>query len=489
MVTRESLRRRAVLRLASRLAAGAGAAGLLAACGGVPASPTAAPAKPAAEPTKPAAAAPTTAPAAKPAEPTKPAATTAPAAKPAAGAGTKVYILVDKVWADLGMTDAAKLWNEANKGGAEIVVEETAQGWDTKVLAQIKDKQLRWSGHGYAAFFDSYKYIKQGLAAPIDDYVKSSKVAWGAKMKESFFTPRIYDALTLEGKLYYIPMKANAHLAGWRQDYLEKAGYKELPKTWDEFEKMLVAMKSALAAEQVTPFGIQRELFRAVGTTFTTFIEKPVDDQGMIKFESPEFIAVIEMFAKWIKQGLARWDSTGDSYDAWQKGKIAISLGSHSWVRVGRNAVGKEKVNGGRPPKANASAPDRTWVHIDSAFVFPGAPYPQEAVDWMLATLGPEGAPAEAWWKKVVSFSGQPVHQSMVDKALKDNPDLKEVYDIVQIIGNSQIISLPTAGVYQIMEAKMLPYLDKVFKGEMTAKEAMAATRKEVDAELAKQKA
>jgi ABC-type transport system substrate-binding protein len=79
---------------------GAGAAVLLAACGGAPASPTAAPkpteaAKPAAEPTKPAAAAPTATPAAaptaapatKPAEPTKPAAapaaTTAPAAKPA----------------------------------------------------------------------------------------------------------------------------------------------------------------------------------------------------------------------------------------------------------------------------------------------------------------------------------------------------------------------------------------------------------------------
>jgi ABC-type glycerol-3-phosphate transport system substrate-binding protein len=319
--------------------------------------------------------------------------------------------------------------------------------------------------------------------------VKASKVAWGAKMKESFFTPRIYDALTLEGKLYYIPMKANAHLAGWRQDYIEKAGYSQLPKTWDEFEQMLVKMKSALSAEQVVPFGIQRELFRAVGTTFTTFIEKPVDDQGMIKFDSPEFIAVLEMFTKWIKEGLARWDSTADSYDAWQKGKIGVSLGSHSWVRVGRQAQGKEKVNGGVPPKANTSAPDRTWVHIDSAFVFPGAPNPQAAVDWMLSTLGPEGAPAEAWWLKVVTFSGQPVHQTMVDKALRDNKDLKEVYDIVQIIGNSQIITLPTAGVYQIMEAKMLPNLDKVFKGEMTAKEAMAATRKEVDAELAKQKA
>ncbi|MCC6626924.1 MAG: hypothetical protein IT340_05910 [Chloroflexi bacterium] len=486
----DGVKRRNLLRAGGLMTGSLGAAGLLAACGGAPASPTAAPK--AAEPTKPAAAAATTAPAAKPAEPTKPAAaapTAAPAAKPAAAAGGKVYILVDKVWADLGMTDAAKIYNDANKAsGTEIAIEETAQGWDTKVLAQIKDKNLRWSGHGYAAFFDSYNYVRQGLATPIDDYVRASKVPWASKFKESFFTPRIYDGLTLDGKLYYIPMKANVHLAGWRQDMMEKAGYKELPKSWEETEKMLRQVKTTMAAEEVTPFGIQRELFRAVGTTFATFTEKIVDEKGMIQFESPEFIAVIELFAKWIKEGLARWDATGDSYDAWQKGKIFMSLGSHSWVRTGRQAQGAAKVNGGKPPKANASAPDRTWVHIDSAFVFPGATNPQQAIDFFLTMLGPEGPVAEAWWLKVVSFSGQPVHQTMVDKALRDNKDLKEVYEIMQVVPNSQIISLPTAGVYKMMETKMLPYLDRVFKGELSAKEAMASTRKEVDAELAKQK-
>ena len=53
---------------------------------------------------------------------------------------------------------------------------------------------------------------------------------------------------------------------------------------------------------------------------------------------------------------------------------------------------------------------------------------------------------------------------------------------------NSQIINIPVAGAYSTMEAKMLPYLDKVFKGELSAKEGMAATRKEFDAEIAKQK-
>jgi ABC-type glycerol-3-phosphate transport system substrate-binding protein len=483
MSARDQLSRRKILRLT----AGMGLGAALAACGNT--QPTA-PKIGGAGSTGGSQA--TAAPAAgtKPSE-SKPAAgaTSAPAAKSAGSAksaGGPVYVLVDKTWADIGMREATELYNKS--AGTEITVEETAQGWDTKVLAQIRDQNLRWSGHGYAAFFDSYKYIKAGLVEPLDDYLKASKVGWAMKQKESYFTPRIYEALLFEGKQYYIPMKANVHLAGWRQDYLEQAGYETLPKTWDEIDQMLPKMKSALEKDEVIPFAIQRELFRAVGTTFTTFIENPVDDQGVLKFESPEFIAVIEMFQKWIQAGLARFDVTGDSYDAWQKGKFALSLGSHSWVRTGRQ-VWADKVKGGRPPKANADAPDRTWVHIDSAFVFPGAPNPQEAVDWALSILGPEGAPAERWWTGVVTFSGQPVFQSMIDKALKNNQQLSEVADIMGVVPNSYIINIPVAGNYALMEAKMLPHLDRCFKGEVTAKEAMAATRKDFDAELAKQKA
>jgi ABC-type glycerol-3-phosphate transport system substrate-binding protein len=485
----QHLNRRRVLRLG----AGISAASILAACGGTPAAPTTAPK--AAEPAKPAAPAATTAPAAaattapagaaKPAEATKPAA--AGAAKPVGG---KVYTMVDKVWADVGMLEATKVYNEAIKAsGTEIVLEETAQGWDTKVLAQIKDKQLRWSGHGYSPFFDSHKNIKAGLVEPLDDYLKASKVPWASKQKEVYFSARVYDALLWEGKQYYIPMKANVHLAGWRQDYVEKAGYDTLPKTWDETEKMFIKMKEVLAKDEVTPLAIQRDLYRTIGTTFTTFIENPLDDNGTLKFESPEWIAVLEMFKKWTDQGLAMWDTGNTATDAWQKGKLAMNLTSHSWVRLGRQAQGNEKVKGGRPPKANASAPDRTWVHIDSGFVFPGAPNPQETVDWLLTILGPEGAPAETWWKGVTTFSGQPAHQPMIEKVLKTNPLLTEVYDIMGAVPNSMVINLNAAGNFLLMQTKMLPHLDRMFKGEVSAKEAMAATRKEFDAEVAKQKA
>jgi ABC-type glycerol-3-phosphate transport system substrate-binding protein len=193
----------------------------------------------------------------------------------------------------------------------------------------------------------------------------------------------------------------------------------------------------------------------------------------------------MELVKKWKDMGMVRVDAAADHSDIWQKGKFVFSLGSHSQVRLGRQ-VFKEKVNGAPPPQPSTTQPPRTWIHIDSGFVFPNAPNPQLATDWLLSILGPDGAPAETWWKGVVTFSGQPVHQSMVDKALKDNKDLKEVYEIMQLVPNSQIITLPVAGAYAIVQAKIWTHIEDYLAGKASIKDAMAATRKEVNEELAK---
>ena len=102
--------------------------------------------------------------------------------------------------------------------------------------------------------------------------------------------------------------------------------------------------------------------------------------------------------------------------------------------------------------------------------------------------LGPEGNPADAWWKGVLQFSGQPVYNSMIDKHLKADKNLSEVYEVMQLVPNSQIVTLPVAGNYAIVDAKMWPYLDQFFKGDLNAKDAMAKAMKDAKDEIAKQK-
>jgi ABC-type glycerol-3-phosphate transport system substrate-binding protein len=410
-------------------------------------------------------------------------------ARPTAAQNEEVYIITDPAFAETGTLEATAIYNEANPDRPQIVIEPTAAGWESKVLPQIQDGNLRWSGSGYIPFFDQFKTIRSGIAAPIEEYLAASEIPWAQEQESLYFTPRIYEGLLLDGVQYYLPMKVNVHMAGWRQDYIEAAGYETMPATWDEVNEMLPKIKEAMAAEGVMPFSISRDLWRAIGTTSSTFMAEPLDEQGVFKIESPEWMDMIGMFKSWIDDGLAVFETNDVSYDAWQKGERAMSLGSHSWVRVGRQVWGPELVKGGVPPQANAEAPQRTWAHIDSACVFNEAPHPQEATDWALAVFGPEGAPAETWWGGTLQFSGSPVTQNFIDTLVTPNTELAEVGDVLALLPDSPILMVAQANGFNICQLLMPEHLDRYFSGELSAEDAMAQLRTAIDDELAKQEA
>jgi multiple sugar transport system substrate-binding protein len=250
----QRLARRRVLRLAGLAG---GAAALLAACGGTPASPTAAPK--AAEPTKPAAAAPTTAPAgaattapaAKPTEAAKPAGTTAPAtgataapttaAKPAAG-GTAAVTL--RLHARAGVED--EMFNnllpkfEAANPGVTFVQEvfpgaEYLQKLQTLAAGgTIGDVlQLFTSDASYQLFFVG------GTLAGIDNYLKADNVDVNQWFKYSI------EACLVDGKMGGLPFKSHPSRVGlfYNADLFQKAGMNLPTNDWTYDQLMEAAQK------------------------------------------------------------------------------------------------------------------------------------------------------------------------------------------------------------------------------------------------------
>ncbi len=66
---------------------------------------------------------------------------------------------------------------------------------------------------------------------------------WIADLTDRFtdadeFLPGPMQSATYEGKIYGVPWYTDAGLLYYRQDLLEKAGYSEPPKTWDELQEM-----------------------------------------------------------------------------------------------------------------------------------------------------------------------------------------------------------------------------------------------------------
>src|ERR1700756_1957269 len=76
--------------------------------------------------------------------------------------------------------------------------------------------------------------IWQGMAAPhavdLKKYYKEDEI-------EAYF-PRIIENNTAGGKLVSIPLYTDAGILYYRTDLLEKYGYKEPPKTWEELAAM-----------------------------------------------------------------------------------------------------------------------------------------------------------------------------------------------------------------------------------------------------------
>ncbi|HYT95008.1 MAG TPA: hypothetical protein VEL76_40200 [Gemmataceae bacterium] len=428
------------------------------------------------------------APAAGAPAPGAPAAAPAAAPPPAQGAKT-VKAIVQASWAELGMRDATAAYNEQMRSkGVQVELEDTATGWEQKVLAMIKDKSLPWSAHGYAPFFNQYSYIKSGLATPIDDWVKSSPVPWAKDMKSAYYAPNIDDVNRFEGKLYFIPMKLNIHLLGYRKDYLKEVGLQAVPDTWDEFEKVLGDVKKALASKDVIPFAMRKEFYRTLGTAYVTRREKFFDDKGVINLDTPEFYDTINMYNRWFKNGLITPDSfiAPDDISAWEKGKIFAGIDSHSWIRQAKKIWGVEAAAGSLPPQPAKTDKPRTWMHVDSGFIFPGAPMPQEGTDWLLSILGPDGGPAEQWWGKVITFSGSPVHKTMFDKFVVKNQDYPEIADSYKAIANSPILPVIIGSSYGAVQTKVWPWMEQFWGGQISDKEAVAGAMKDVQEEMQK---
>lgn len=457
--------RRTFLRFATRIALTIPGAGLMAACGALP--PTSE--RSGTSSTK----------------------DTVPAAKPNASVAgpAKITVLVSPPWMmDAAVKDATAIYNNENRDNVIVELEEAPDGWETKALAMTRDKNLRWAAHPNGRFDYQFQYIKTQMVQPLDALLAGSKRGWTRDLKAAHYSPDVTEAARWEGKLYFLPMKLNIGQVGYRVDYLKKAGYEKPPTTWDDFDRMLLDLKRAVGGEGVVPFAIQKDLFRTLGSAMATLTKNLFDGDGVLAIESPEWMDVLARFKRYFDQGLTTTEALATSGSLWDKGKVAVGLDFHSWIRRGKQIWGSASVAGAMPPRPRPDEPPRSWIHSDSSFVFAGSPDPERGADWIFALVGADGAPAERFYRGILTQSGMPPYTKMYEKTVKANAEIPEIAEIYQVVPNSTIAPVRQAGIMPIVQAKIWPYLERHFKGELDAKSAMSTARREIAAEMAKNK-
>jgi multiple sugar transport system substrate-binding protein len=137
---------------------------------------------------------------------------------------------------------------------------------------------------------------------PLDERVRASP-----SMPVDSFPPGIWDTNVIDGTAYGIPWYVDTRVLFYRTDLLARAGYTEMPQSWEEWTRALAAVKALGAGtresyavllpanewNQPMIFGLQ------AGSTLLA------DDATRGAFSSPEFRRAFDFYVDLFRSGLA----------------------------------------------------------------------------------------------------------------------------------------------------------------------------------------
>jgi ABC-type glycerol-3-phosphate transport system substrate-binding protein len=395
------------------------------------------------------------------------------------GGVTEAVLLAD-LWEIQKLTPAAAVavYNTQNQGKVKVTLQETVEGWDTKALEMVRQGTIPWNGHIYdSTWIDLWKFYKTGLIQPLDDYIKGSSVPWVkdfGQIADKYWAPNIWTSGMIAGKQYQIPVNAYTTVIGYYGDMLKQVDYDAPPDTWDDFTAMAQKIKTKFADKKVVPIAFSIDWERTPGSVFATFTDKPYDDQGMTRINSPEMADAMNLMRGWVKDGLVSVEMLGDkspSYEYWQRQRSALSIDAQDWVKAAQRIWGERAAQGTNMPVPKKGMPSRTWVTVDGAVLFNKAPHPQETTDFLLSMLGPEGPAAEAWFQGEVAYEGAPEFPAIFDKLVKEGDPNFWVRKTFDMLKNST--PAPLNGSQGIMLFNSKPFVEKILKGEVPVQQGL----------------
>ena len=129
----------------------------------------------------------------------------------------------------------------------------------TAVAGDSKPDLLWWAPQQFGLLVES------DLLTPFDDLIAGDKT-----FQQDDIFPGLWEASTINGKIYSIPFETNNLAVYYNRDLFEKAGIKEPPKTWDELAEAAQKLTADLDGDGKTDrYGLQLPLGKNEWTVWT----------------------------------------------------------------------------------------------------------------------------------------------------------------------------------------------------------------------------
>ncbi len=340
--------------------------------------------------------------------------------QPAGSQAKTVRVLLDS-WAlgEVPFDRTAREYSDANPG-IQVTVQSTFEGWKTKVTAQIASGSLEWSAAGILSTdIDPAPWIKGGLVQPMEDFISSSKEK-GADTLLSDMIPTIKNACTFEGKIYSIPYSFENCTFNWRTDYCKAVGMTAPPVDWDEWLRIAVELKKWGADQKIYATSFCGDMNTDLDTMLRMATDKPYTSDPLIDWTGSAMMDVLAFMQRLIlKEELTPPHGSDGYVDAYLGGKVATLHAQSSRGVWGQNAFGTDKVVTSPTIRQKKGGGVGACYWCNNLGVLNKAPFPQEAADFLIYTMGPANVDFQ---KTVIKTGKTPIYNSIYDNVIKGDP-------------------------------------------------------------------
>lgn len=338
--------------------------------------------------------------------------------------GEKLVRVLLSSWAvaEIPFDLAAREFNDAHPG-VRVQIQTTFEGWETKVIAQIRDGTLEWSAAGILTpFLDMTRWVATEMIQPMDDFIAASEEPGAAELLTDML-PVVKADSSYEGKFYSVPYSFENITFNWRVDYFNAVGAQTAPETWDDWLRIALDLKTWGAEEQIYPTSFAAALWTDVGALICSAMDNPYTAEGLINWEAPEMIDCLTFFRRLIVEEQLTPPHGSDGWlEAYYAGKVASVQAQSSRGVWGQRAFGTDKVSTSPIPTKVKGGGSGSVFWGNGVALLNQARFPQEAMDFIIYAMGPQNL---AFQRTVIGTGKTPVYSSAYEKIIKTDPKFR----------------------------------------------------------------
>ena len=189
-------------------------------------------------------------------------------------------------------------------------------------------------------FTDPQKMVADGVAADLTSLAKTQGL-------DKVYNPQVMSLVTVDGKIYGLPMKAYAMGLAYNKNLLKAAGYDNPPTTWDEMETMAKKLTNRDGGVAGFSFIFGDPVQAGWHTSILSFdfgvkntdIANMENGKYVTSFDNPAMLSTLNLIKnlRWVDDVLPRenndWPKNGEGLATGRQAMCLMASDQFSWIK------------------------------------------------------------------------------------------------------------------------------------------------------------